>query len=92
MSYLPVVAEKYLITRTFGIIPITNDQSEKILKIMNSDIRHISVDGEVIACSEIKGIATQAKAEEIAHRAVGEWQCQFKRWHGKQETYCPGHR
>lgn len=78
---------KCLLTREGVEIWINDDQEQKIFNItQDGKNRLIEVDGEKMMTSQISGIYSAQKIQELRRKKQGWWQCELcHRWHPREE-------
>jgi hypothetical protein len=80
-------ATHVLVTRTLGNYYLTRERAETLISILEgpSAPKKIKVDDSHIFVSDIVGVTTAAKINEVAREKKGEWKCQAGNWHAKFE-------
>lgn len=78
-----------IVTRNFGVFYVSEAQANSLNSLFDlPDSQRpyrIEVEKTKIVMSDVVGITTAAKYDEIQRKKRGEWQCSSKNWHDKFE-------
>lgn len=84
--------QSYILIRSDFEIVVDQARAERLCAALKSQNppRMLEIDGQFVNTFEIIGIFTAAAMEDRRRRKNGQWQCQKRKWHERnQDCHCP---
>jgi hypothetical protein len=78
--------ENYVIvTRNLGKFYVSKERADKLIELLNSDScpKILKINDSYPAASDIIGIDSAARIDEVEKEKTGQWKCAQNNWHDK---------
>ena len=75
-----------IIVSSVGDFWVKEDVAKSVAQAMNDEVKHITLNGNIIATNSIRGLLQQDEYKKMARIQNRKWQCQYGNVHNPDET------